>query len=78
MMFILIFLVDMIVAFFWAKGIKAVADKKALEAALWSGSITLASAFSVISYNNNHWLIIPALLGSALGTYFSVRQGKRP
>lgn len=73
MMFILIFLIDLVVAFAWASGIKAIACNRALAASLWSGFITLAAAVSIISYNINNWLLIPATLGSMMGTYLSVK-----
>ena len=75
-MFLLIFLIDLIVAFAWAIGIKAVADNKALAAGLWSGFITLSAAISIISYNKDNLLLIPAILGSAFGTYLSVKHKK--
>lgn len=75
-MFLIIFLLDLVVAFAWTKCVKAVAENEALKAALWSGFIAFSAAISIISYNNNNLLLIPAILGSAIGTYLSVKYKK--
>ena len=75
-MFLLIFILDLIVAFAWGKCVKAVSDNEAMKAALWSSFITLSAAISIISYNQNNLLIIPAILGGAIGTYLSVKYKK--
>lgn len=58
--------------FCWAKYIHHLADRHAVQAGLWSGVITLGSAFAVISYTANHWLLIPAVLGAFVGTWAAV------
>lgn len=74
---IVIFLIDLIVAFAWARCVKAVDDEKAMRAALWSSFITLSGAITVISYNYNNLLLIPAVLGAGVGTYLSVKYWKK-
>lgn len=71
-----IFLLDLFVSFAWARCIKAVADNQSLMAGIWSGILSLAGAVTVISYTHNNWLLIPAVIGSAIGTYISVKFKK--
>ncbi len=76
-MFLLIFVIDLVVAYSWARAIKAIQKNKPLASALWAGFITLSSAVSIISYNIDNYLLIPAVLGGSIGTYLSVKYGKR-
>ncbi len=71
-----IFIVDLIVAFAWANSVKAISEGKAVKAGLWAGFITFSAAVSIISYNENNLLLIPATLGGAFGTYLSVKSKK--
>lgn len=73
-LFPLIFVIDFVVSFAWANCVKAISNDKPSNAGLWSGFITLAGAITVIGYTQNHWLLIPAVLGSSLGTYLSVKN----
>lgn len=74
-MYLLIFIVDLVIAFAWAKGVRAVAEHRCVAAGLWSGFITMFAAVSIISYTIDHFLLIPAIVGSAVGTYLSVKYG---
>lgn len=76
-LFILIFLVDLSVAFAWTECVKAVAERKVIGATLWSGFITSSGAFTIISYTHNNWLIIPAVVGGMIGTYLSIKYNKQ-
>jgi len=71
-----IFVIDLIAAYTWGKCVKAVEENKALAAALWGGGLYIASSATVLSYNKNAWLLIPAVLGSMVGTYLSVKLKK--
>ena len=73
MWYIVIFIIDLLVAFAWGKCVKAVAENKPFIAAVYSSFITLSGAVTIISYNKNHWLLIPAIIGGAIGTYLSVK-----
>lgn len=73
---ICVFMVDLVVAFAWAQCIKSIREERAIESSLWAGFITLCGAFSIISYTNNKWLLIPAVIGTILGTYLSVKYRK--
>ncbi len=76
--FILVFVLMAAADVCWTKYISAVHAKKPLAAGLWSASIILMSAFTVITYVTNHWLVIAALLGAFAGTYFTVKRDKTP
>lgn len=76
LLFIIIFAIDFIVSYGWAKAVKGISDNQALQAALWAGFITLSGGISTISYVLNHWLLIPAVLGSVIGTYIAVKFRK--
>ena len=73
MWFVIIFIIDLLVAFAWGKCVKAVADNKPLAAAIYSAFISASGAITIISYNKNNWLIIPAIIGGSIGTYLAVR-----
>jgi hypothetical protein len=68
-----LFLVDVC----WARYIAKVGEGKALPAATWSALIMLCGAFATISYLHDRRLLAAAILGAFLGTYTSVRLGKR-
>lgn len=73
---ILIFILDLVVAFAWTECIKSIEKRDAKTSAAWAGFITLSGAFTIINYTANNWLLIPAVLGASLGTYLSVKYGK--
>ena len=49
----------------------------AFQAAFFGALIAAVAAFVVVSYVANHWLIIPAVIGSFLGTYLIVKFDKK-
>lgn len=67
----LVFIVDFIVDFAWSMYIKSLANNQSLRAAGWSAFISLAGGVTVIAYVDNNWLLIPAVVGGAIGTYCS-------
>ena len=56
----------------------AVADRRRLPAANWSGFWYLLSAFAVISYTQNWVYVIFAALGSWLGAFASISLMRKP
>lgn len=58
----------------WTKYFIEVGKKRELAAANWSAAIIAMGAFTVISYNVNHWLALAAMAGSWFGTYITVRH----
>lgn len=73
---IIIFFLDMFISYTWATSIQTITNKKPLKSALWSSALSLAGAVSIISFTQNRWLIIPAIVGGAIGTYLSVKYNK--
>ena len=63
--------------FIWAKYMTTAADGKALAASLWSAAIIGVGSFVVTAYVQDHRLIMPAMIGAFVGTYFSLRFEKR-
>lgn len=60
--------------YIWALYTAAVAAKKPLPSAVWSVGIYLAGGISVISYTEDHWTLVPLIIGSFFGTYTAVRR----
>jgi len=52
--------------------IRRSASGDAISAAILSGVLTAIVAFSVVSYVKNKKYLIPAVLGSMLGTYLAI------
>jgi hypothetical protein len=61
--------------FAWTKYMMHAAAKHPHRAALWNSVIIALGSVSVVSYTENHWMLIPALLGAYVGTYVAVRRG---
>jgi hypothetical protein len=72
--FPLVFMATFLADVCWTKYMIHVNKHNPLAAANWSTAIIFMGAFTVISYNTNHWLIIAAGLGSWAGTYLTVRR----
>ena len=70
-MWLVVFLIMVAIDFAWAVYIKSLANGKHLKAALWSMFIAAAGGITVIGYIENHWLLIPAVIGGGIGTYCS-------
>jgi len=68
---IIVFLVTLVVDFAWSMYIKSLSNGNHLKAAGWSVFISLAGGITVISYTENNWLLIPSVVGGAIGTYLS-------
>lgn len=61
----------------WAKYIETAAAGRALPAAVWSMLIFTFGSIVTIGYVNDHWMLIPVLLGSFAGTYLTIRFRKK-
>lgn len=68
---VVVFFVDLVVDFAWSMYIRSLANNKSFQAALWSAFIFLAGGVTAIAYVENNWLLIPAVVGGAIGTYCS-------
>lgn len=58
----------------WADWAQAIQNKNASRASANAGLIILFGAYTTVQFVDNHWLIIPAVAGGALGTWWSVRN----
>jgi hypothetical protein len=74
MSYIFVFFATMLADWFWAQWGRAIVMKQAPTAAFHSVMIILCGGFTIVEYTSNHWLLIPAALGAALGTYVAVRE----
>lgn len=70
----LVLVAFIVLDFIWARYMTAVAAGHRVHAALWSFAITALSGFSVIQYVENHWMLVPACIGCAIGTYFGTHK----
>jgi len=75
---VVIFFMTAIADSIWAKYIETAAAGQALPAAFWSCMIFTFGAGVTIGYVNNHWMLIPVLLGSFAGTYLTIKLRKKP
>lgn len=73
-----LFVLYIVIDFAWAMYISTIAHKHYFKASVWSAIIMGLGAFGVISYIENKWLLIPAILGGAVGTYLTkyMKNGK--
>jgi hypothetical protein len=58
----------------WAHYTRAIALHDRLKASLWAGAIMVVAPVVVISYTEDHILIIPAVLGAFAGTWISFKD----
>lgn len=60
----------------WTKYMLYAASRDALKAAFWSSMIIACGAFTVTNYVEDPRLIVAALIGAFVGTYYAVEHGK--
>lgn len=77
MEYILIFLGTVILDVAWTFYLMKVEERNPIHSGLWAVVIYLVGALIVISYSTNHLLLIPAVLGSFIGTAGTVWFKKR-
>lgn len=68
-----VFLATALADVVWARYIRATADRKAVSAASWSALVVLLGAYATVSIVADRWLVLPALCGAFVGTYYAVR-----
>ena len=64
--FILVFAVDIIYTYY----LKAVTENNAFKSSFWGAVCWLIGSYAVIEYTADHWLLIPACLGTYVGVKF--------
>ena len=52
----------------WVLYMRSVQKHRRLQAALSSSTLVLLSAVGVLSYTENIWYLVPAVVGAAVGT----------
>ena len=77
MEYILIFLGTVILDVAWTFYLMRVEERNPIHSGFWAVVIYLVGALIVISYSTNHLLLIPAVLGSFIGTAGTVWFKKR-
>lgn len=70
----LVFGTTTVASVFWALYFRYSTQGRGHKAALADCGIICIGAINVISYTQNHWLLIPILLGTYLGTYVAIRK----
>jgi hypothetical protein len=61
----------------WAKYFLSVSKHKPLPSAMWGSLIVLFGAISTINYVQDKWMLVPAVLGAFVGSYFTVRREQK-
>jgi hypothetical protein len=67
-----VFVALCVLDFVWARYNVATTSKQPVKAGVYSVLIILLGAFSVISYTDDHRMLLPAAAGAFVGTYFAV------
>lgn len=71
---LLVFTVAVLLDIVWARYTRALTDMRRLEASAWSFMIIIGGGVQVVNYVHNRWLLIPAALGAAVGTYIGLHK----
>jgi hypothetical protein len=74
--FFLMFALVSVVDFMWANYIAHIAKGNAVLSSLFGAAIYLLGSVVTINYVNDHWMLVPAVLGALVGTYLSVKLKK--
>lgn len=69
----LVFIATFILDWLWAAYIINTSTKNILKSCIYSALILLTGAFITMSYVEDKRMLIPALVGGVLGTYFCVK-----
>ena len=72
--YIITFFLMILLDYGWAKYIANVSSKKPLPAAFWSVTIYLIGASLTVLVVEDHAIILPASLGTLVGTYIAVKR----
>ena len=70
--FFAVFFTDVLYIYF----MKSVQHDKPWQASFWSVAITLTASITVINYTEDHYNLIPALLGAFFGTLVGMKIRK--
>jgi uncharacterized membrane protein YfcA len=71
--FLAVFVTDLLYVYF----VKSIQQDKPISAGLWSMVVTLTASIAVINYTEDHYALIPALLGAFVGTWVGMKIKKQ-
>jgi len=74
--FIFVFIISALGDVFWTLYFIEIEKRNAFKAALWGAIIMLIVGTTIINYDFSHYLLIAAVLGGFVGTYFTVKYFK--
>jgi len=72
--FFAVFVTDLLYVYF----VKSIQEDQPISAGLWSMVVTLTASVAVINYTEDHWALIPALVGAFAGTWAGMKIKKQP
>ena len=72
--FLAVFVTDLLYVYF----VKSIQEDQPISAGLWSMVVTLTASVAVINYTEDHWALIPALVGAFAGTWAGMKIKKQP
>lgn len=61
----------------WIAYMREAAAKRAVRAALWSGGLVALAGFSIVSYAESAWYLVPSILGAVCGTHAAIKWGPK-
>jgi hypothetical protein len=67
--FFAVFSTDLLYIYF----VKSIQNDHPWQASFWSTVVTFTASIAVISYTEDHWALIPGLLGAFFGTYAGMK-----
>ena len=71
--FLAVFVTDLLYVYF----VKSIQQDQPISAGLWSMVVTLTASIAVINYTEDHYALIPALLGAFAGTWLGMKIKKQ-
>lgn len=72
-----VFLIYFVLDFVWAAYTISVGEGKAMPASISAAGIIVLSGIGTIVYVNDPWLLVPAALGAAVGTWTAMQPALR-
>jgi hypothetical protein len=71
--FLAVFVTDLLYVYF----VKSIQEDQPISAGLWSMVVTLTASIAVINYTEDHYALIPALIGAFAGTWLGMKIKKQ-
>lgn len=74
MIAVVVLVVSAITDLVWVKLIDCISRRAALLGGAWSGALALIGALGTYAYVHDERMLVPYVVGSALGTYMAIRR----